>query len=562
MSATTPRDPATLQPGDLVAGRYRIVGRIGEGGMGIVYEALHETLGRPIALKVIPLKLAEDQEMVARFFREARAAASIGHPGIVEVFDVGTEEPPTSGQATLRAGSSGKPPLAFIAMERLRGEELADRIDRIGAFPVKEALHIVADVAEAVSAAHERGIVHRDLKPQNVFLAQVGRREVPKVLDFGIAKLAASDGADVPLTRTGQVFGTPMYMPPEQLRGVKDVDGRADVYALGVILYELLTGRPPFEETSYAALVVKITTEEPEPLANVRPDLPVEVLQLVELALAKDPADRPQTALGLAEALRALAGDDELLRRSATSIPERDPASITGPAAFQPPDAFPETVAPGGTTSPGAEAFEDTRLDTGRGTGGDGAGVGSSSSRRWLLPAAAGLALAIIGGGLAVAMSSGADPDEARGTPRAGEASRSPGRDGDGARGQAPGQMPESERASGAALPAGAGDPDEPRGAPAGAEPQAGAPAPARVAVGFPAPRGATIRVGDQSCTAPCSLELDPEATHRVEASMPGRRGQTRELAPPFPAELPFRLVRRGGRRTDPGTATPNLLPR
>ncbi|MFT3837853.1 MAG: protein kinase [Myxococcaceae bacterium] len=280
-----------LQPGARVGGRYVIEALIGKGGMGAVYQALHEELGRTVAVKVLLPGVAQNKELVARFFREARTAAAIHHPAIVEVFDVG------------RDGD-----LAYIVMEKLQGEELAERIRLGGPLGPRFVALLGVEIAEAISAAHARGVIHRDLKPHNVFLAERGAdQEVVKVLDFGVAKLADGEADSAQLTKTGEVFGTPLYMPPEQLQARKDIDARADVYSIGVILYEALTGSPPYRADSYPALVLMIVDGKPKPLAEARPDLPPGLCAIVEKAMAANRDQRFPSAAALAAALFELA---------------------------------------------------------------------------------------------------------------------------------------------------------------------------------------------------------------------------------------------------------------
>jgi len=268
-------DLRELSAGTLVANRYRVVEQLGAGGMGAVWIAEHTELGKIVALKVMLPSTSANEDMRNRFVNEARAAAAIGHPNIVDVFDLGFHEN-----------------CAFIAMERLEGDELENRIQQAGPMSVEEVIRIGIDLADAVGAAHERGIVHRDLKPANVFLAVKGRqRDVVKVLDFGIAKLAQSN-SDVH-TKTGAVFGSPLYMAPEQLQDAKSVDTRADVYALGGILYTMLAGHPPFNEQTLPQLFFKIVTCAPESLTSKRPDVPEWLDRLVLSALAKVPDGRP-----------------------------------------------------------------------------------------------------------------------------------------------------------------------------------------------------------------------------------------------------------------------------
>jgi serine/threonine-protein kinase len=259
---------------------YRILGPLGEGGMGVVYRAEHVLLGRPAAVKVLLPEYSRNQEIVNRFFNEARAATAIRHPSIVEIYDFGYH---TDGSA-------------YIVMELLEGESLSRRLARQGRLELARAVAITRQIAGALSAAHARGIVHRDLKPDNVFL--VGDPEVPggeriKLLDFGIAKLATEPTGM--RTRTGSVMGTPTYMAPEQCRGVA-VDHRADLYSLGCILFEMTLGAPPFRgEGSGDVLAAHIHLAPPLP-RSLAPDVPVALENLILALLAKPPDQRPPSA--------------------------------------------------------------------------------------------------------------------------------------------------------------------------------------------------------------------------------------------------------------------------
>ena len=298
-------------------GNYRAIQLIGEGGMGVVYLAEHPGIGRRAAVKVLRPGLTENPEIAKRFFNEARAANAIRHPGIVEVFDSGT----------LPTGVS------YLVMELLEGESLAARLRR-GRLPIGVTRNIAAQVASGLAAAHAAGIVHRDLKPDNLFLVPDYRDasiETVKILDFGIAKLGqdASRTSSV-RTRTGSVMGTPAYMSPEQCRGTKEVDARTDIYALGVILFEMVCGRTPFVSEGFGEMVhLHISATPPAPRA-IEPSVPAELEQLILRCLVKEPSERLQTMTELQEALTG-----RPTPASRPTAPTRAPA----PAAPQPPSA-------------------------------------------------------------------------------------------------------------------------------------------------------------------------------------------------------------------------------
>ncbi len=275
--------------GVVLEDKYRIVRVIGQGGMGVVFEAEHINFGKRVAVKVMLEKYALDTEALTRFRREALAASRIGNQHIIDIHDMGQTP-------------DGR---LFVAMELLDGAPLSKILEASGPMPPWRAIHIIRQVLRAVGAAHAKGIIHRDLKPDNIFLVnEDDHHDFVKLLDFGISKVIDLDEqvAATKLTSTGVVIGTPLYMAPEQAMG-NPIDGGADVYACGVILYELLAGKPPFEGATYAVLVAKLLTSPPTPLEHLRPGLPPDLVRAVHRALEKDPKRRFTTAEKFAAAL-------------------------------------------------------------------------------------------------------------------------------------------------------------------------------------------------------------------------------------------------------------------
>src|SRR3569623_204431 len=280
-----------MKPGAQV-GAYRVLRRLGEGGMGEVWLAEHAMLGRRAAIKVLRPEQSSRPVMVTRFFNEARAAASISDPGIVQIFDFGH-----------RADGS-----AYIVMELLEGEGLDQRLRRRGELAVPDALRIMRQVGGSLGAAHAAGIIHRDLKPENIFLVrdpEVHGGERAKLLDFGIAKLV---GERRPQTQTYSMLGTPTYMSPEQCRATGPVDPRSDVYSLGCVLYTLLTGAPPFIKGGTGEIIAAHLLDAPPRLSRLVANIPVGVDQIVERCLAKDPGERFASGTELAAAIGAELG--------------------------------------------------------------------------------------------------------------------------------------------------------------------------------------------------------------------------------------------------------------
>ena len=300
--AVCPVDGTRLVPvpgieGRVLGDRYRIISRLGQGGMGSVYLAEHVTLGKRMAVKVLRPEFSRDEELLDRFQHEARAASQIGQENIVEVFDFGhTPE----GEA-------------YFVMEALDGESLARVLHRDGPMPVARALPIFLQICRALGAAHQRGIVHRDLKPENVFvLRRTDGTDFVKVIDFGIAKGPGAPNAKR-LTRAGSIIGTPEYMSPEQASATS-IDQRSDVYAFGVLAYETLTGRLPFDGDTPLATLMKHQSDAPVPPRQLRPELPPEVEEVVLRALVKRPEGRQQSMEELASDLARLAAEPEVLR--------------------------------------------------------------------------------------------------------------------------------------------------------------------------------------------------------------------------------------------------------
>lgn len=272
-------DPSALPAGTLLAGKFRVVRCLGAGGMGSVYEIEHELTKHRRALKMLHASMAAIPGVVERFLREASAAGRVGNPHIVETFDAGTLE-------------TGEP---YIVMEMLKGGTLTDRISA-GPMAVPEVVDLIGQACDGVQAAHDAGIVHRDLKPDNLFISDLEGRPFIKILDFGISKFDPSKTGGMALTQEGAALGTPYYMSPEQIRGEMSLDARADVYALGVILYECFAGQRPFEADALTHLAVLIHTGKPKPLLEHRPDLPPGLTELVSRAMATDRNHRVQSA--------------------------------------------------------------------------------------------------------------------------------------------------------------------------------------------------------------------------------------------------------------------------
>jgi serine/threonine-protein kinase len=349
---------APVNPGDVLAGKYRVERVLGVGGMGVVVAALHLELDQRVALKFLLPEAAARPDITTRFSREARAAAKIRNEHVARVTDVGTLE-------------SGAP---YIVMEYLEGRDLSQIVDKHGPLPIQVAVDYVLQACLALAEAHAAGIIHRDLKPSNLFLAQMADgTEIIKVLDFGISKslVPSPEGAEGigALTKTAEVLGSPMYMSPEQLKAFRDVDARADLWGLGVILYELVTAKAPFDRGSIAEIFGAIIYEKAPPLSAMLPSVPPGFEGIVARCLEKEPADRYKNIADLAEALHSFGSHESkssvqrisrLLQAHAGSLEISRPSFPV--AAIAPPPSS----SPGEAVTPGLPTGNSTRTSWGQ----------------------------------------------------------------------------------------------------------------------------------------------------------------------------------------------------
>jgi serine/threonine-protein kinase len=312
---------ATEIVGSTLSGRYLVTRKVGQGGMGAVYEATHTLIGKRVAVKVLLEKYAQREAIVKRLKQEAQLASSIGNEHIIDITDFGNTE-------------DGR---TFVVMEFLEGESLAECLSREPKLPEQRILRVAQQTASALAAAHAKGVVHRDIKPENIFLLKRKEQDFVKVVDFGISKSlrASSEEDEVRLTQTGMVLGTPLYMSPEQARGDEDLDHRVDVWALGVIMYEAATGRVPFSGNNYLSVISQVLNEDPKPVRDVRPDLSEEFEAIISRAMAKERGDRYANAQEMLHDLSALLDDP-------THSTER--AKITGPRRLLPRPKIPRVA--------------------------------------------------------------------------------------------------------------------------------------------------------------------------------------------------------------------------
>jgi eukaryotic-like serine/threonine-protein kinase len=382
-ASSAPKDPLI---GSVVSGRYRIVRRIGEGGMGIVYEAEHVVIEKRVGLKVLREDFTSRSDVVERFRQEAKSASRIGHENIIDISDFGITD----------AGAH------YFVMELLHGHDLAVELEQKGPLTPERAVRIVGTCARALGAAHAKGIVHRDMKPENIFLcARDDGDDFVKIVDFGIAKMndLETGAPGQKLTKTGMIFGTPEYMSPEQASG-KQLDHRVDVYALGIILFELLTGRVPFVGDTFMGILTAHVLEPVPPLRSVNPRCSAspELEAVVMKAVAKSPADRFQTMDELARELSHLPRLSAAPTSGGPSQPL--PGTVTHYAS-QPPAAA-------GNAAPRLAVSEsgfDERARVARHTG-------SKPATSWALAGAAVAGLVVVGGAFAL-LKKPAEPSEA-----------------------------------------------------------------------------------------------------------------------------------------------------
>lgn len=313
MTSTT-SESVQSAPVDVIGGHYRVLRTIGKGGMGTVYEAENTWTQRRVAVKVMRPEVARDGELASRFMQEARATSRLAHPNIIDVLDMGQD--PELGAL-------------YIVEEFLTGHDLRVHLNLVGRMAPRDALDVILPVMEALGEAHAHGIVHRDLKPDNIFLAETSRGVVPTLIDFGVAKIVAASSDEASLqTRAGMLMGTPSYMAPEQGRGDAALDGRADVWSIGVVLYEMLSGARPHDALTPVGLIAQIIYQDPRPLSEVAPELPADLVDAVMGALQRDLARRYPTMQAFDDALRACA----VMRDGAPAATSPRPPELTPPA--------------------------------------------------------------------------------------------------------------------------------------------------------------------------------------------------------------------------------------
>lgn len=528
-----PSAVATVVPdpriGSTLNDRYKITRKLGEGGMGLVYEGQHLLIQRRVAIKMLHAQFATNVEVVERFRREAIAATSIRHPHIVEVIDMGT-------------APDGA---AYMVLEFLDGRDWSDDIEKTGPQPLGKVVRIMRMICDGLQAAHDNRIVHRDLKAENVYLAKHGAdRDYVKIVDFGISKMldeAQEQEKNHSLTKTGAAMGTPYSMAPEQMKGAKDVDHRADIWALGIMFYRALTGYYPFDAETFPMLAVSVLTADPAPLSTYRSDLPPQIQPIVSRLLAKAKEQRFQSATELREALSPFetvtTAPVTVTHPSgmalAATITPATPATAVGmpPTAPMPPTALAQATPTPALTSPIAPPAAITpAMVPGYTTmplGTSAVGAPPSAGR-------SGIALGAVGAIVLLALGVGV------GTMVMGGGSNT------------------TTTATLASPPASEG----PAEAPGGASLEAEAPASVPTSPLPTSPIGPAVRVQITTEPADAELFLDgqpipspfdgdlPSGTelHRIEARATGYVTETREVSLAFPQRLRIELVREGRR--------------
>ncbi|MFH1434078.1 MAG: protein kinase [Pseudomonadota bacterium] len=310
--------------GSVLAGKYRLVHLVGGGGMGVVYEAVNLTINKRVAVKVMLSDISGDPGAIERFKREAAAAGSIGHPAICEVYDFVHDEEKN---------------LLFIVMELLKGESLAALIEKHGSIPLRPAVDITLQILDGLEAAHEAGIIHRDLKPENVFLAKIPGSDgfTAKIMDFGISKFK-TEGEDKKLTKSGAIIGSPYFMSPEQVKGLRDIDHRSDVYSAAALLFRMLSGKFPFNAETVSGIIVQIAIKPFPSLTEFNCAMPGQIEKVILKATAKEPGDRYSSASEMKEALLATgfcSGKKYVTNEDISGSGEERVAMVGEPAVFR-----------------------------------------------------------------------------------------------------------------------------------------------------------------------------------------------------------------------------------
>lgn len=507
--------------GETFADKYRIDRVIGEGGMGVVVLAHHLELDQPVAIKFLHDSMTDSAEGAERFRREARAAARIQSDHVARVFDVGVLDNGTR----------------FMVMEYLHGRDLAREIANMGALPVAYATRIMLETLEAIVEAHLAGIIHRDLKPANIFLTQRpdGRVRV-KVLDFGISKsVGVSSVAELSLTKTSAWIGSPLYMAPEQMQSARDVDHRADIWSLGAIFYEILTGAPPFQAESLPQLCTMLMSSDAEPVSRKRVEIPPALEAIVMRCLSRDPSARYQSARAVLEDLHAFAATISGASAGAFSL-----APLPSQRSVEPLSVDVVVSVPGQTqipaTKPSAAPLPSAeRISTGTAVSWADAPKGSQAKgRSWTKPAALGAVfglLAVIGGGV-YALSSRSVSDASA------EEALAPG---------APASAPLAD-ASAEALP----PPEEPKSAPEPA-PEKGEPAPEAAAASEASPASEEEKAEPKKTTTKRATRASVAASPSPSPAAPEPAPSPASTAPEEPKKAAPRaaddLSQFGGRR-------------